>query len=201
MTPATTHRQRQALATRAAVTAAARALFAENGYVGTTMDSIAASADIPVQTIYSAFGTKAAILEDIRVTWIAASRVADLHSRALAASQPKQRLAGAAEWTRRQFEMGYDIVSVHQEAARADPRVAASWRHALAGRESAIKELIASVAPALKAQLSTTRAVGLYVALTLPEIYRELVISRGWKSSHYESWLAEALQTSLLRRA
>ena len=49
--------------------------------------------------------------------------------------------------------------------------------------EYAIKELIASVAPALKPELSITRAVGLYVALTLPEIYRELVTDRGWKSS------------------
>ena len=55
------------------------------------------------------------------------------------------------------------------------------------------------MAPALKPELSIARTVGLYVALTLPEIYRELVIDRGWKSSHYETWLAEALQTSLLR--
>ena len=49
----TGHRQRQAEATKQQVAQVARALFAEHGYVATTISTIATEADIPVQTIYS----------------------------------------------------------------------------------------------------------------------------------------------------
>ena len=52
-----THRQRQAAATRRQIAAAARQLFAERGYVATTIAAISERADIPVQTVYSAIGT------------------------------------------------------------------------------------------------------------------------------------------------
>ena len=42
-----THRQRQAAATRRQIAAAARQLFAERGYVATTIAAISERADIP----------------------------------------------------------------------------------------------------------------------------------------------------------
>src|SRR5215470_4197964 len=60
-----THRERQALATKQQIASAARTLFAERGYVATTIAAISTEADIPAPTIYSAFGGKAAILQEI----------------------------------------------------------------------------------------------------------------------------------------
>src|ERR1700694_5902337 len=119
-----TYRRRQALATRAAVTEAARRLFAAHGYVATTIQAIADTADIPVQTIYSAFGSKPAILEEIRRKWIVDADVEVLYARALASPESRDRLRLAAHWTRRPFQLRHDVIAVSRrqlEATRVLP--------------------------------------------------------------------------------
>lgn len=192
------HRERLAQETRHRVAAAARRLFAEHGYVQTSVGAIATAAGVPEQTIYSSFGTKPAILEEVRVRWIEESQVAALHAAAMELPSPGERLASAAHWTRRQFELGYDVIAVYEEAARTDPRAAQAWRQALTFREAAVRVLLDSVAASLRPGLSRRRALDLYVALTVPDVYRELVVSRGWSPAAYEEWLAGALTSSLL---
>src|SRR4051794_36121071 len=64
MTPSKppTLRQRQAEATRAGIVAAARTLFAEHGFVDTSVAQIAEAAGVAVQTVYKSWGTKRALL-------------------------------------------------------------------------------------------------------------------------------------------
>lgn len=180
------------------VAAAARRLFARRGYTATTIEAIAAESKVPVQTIYSAFGAKPAILEEIRRLWILDTEVAELHAAAMRLRDPRARLARAAHWSRRQFELGHDVITVHQEAARFDHRVAQGWHAALAGRDAAIVALIRPLSAALRPGLSVRGAADLYVALTLPEIYRTLVLERQWSLRRYEVWLAGALTGELL---
>ena len=184
------HRRRQALATRDLVAAAARRLFRDQGYTATSVESISKASGVPAQTIYSAFGSKPAILEHIREAWVAETRVRDLGAEAAALPDIAQRLTAAAGWTRRQFELGIDVIAVYEEAARADPRVAAAWRRVLAGREAAIREVFG--------EFMTGRRLDLYLALTLPAIYRALVEDRGWTPDAYQQWLAAALARDLL---
>jgi AcrR family transcriptional regulator len=195
---ATSHRQRQAKATRSAVAAAARTLFAEHGYTSTTIEAISDAAEIPVPTIYSAFGNKPAVLEEVRQHWIAEADVERLHRQALAVPDLQRRLHLAAHWTRRQFELGYDVIAVYQEAARADPRVAAVWRQVMSFREAAVSDLLESLSGHLRPPLTLTQALDLYVAWTLPEVYRTLVLERSWSPNKYERWLGELLARELL---
>src|SRR5690242_6540456 len=58
-------RQAQAQATRQQMVAAAAQLFVERGYVGTTLEAIAAAAGVAVQTVYAVFHTKRALLADV----------------------------------------------------------------------------------------------------------------------------------------
>jgi AcrR family transcriptional regulator len=192
------HRQRQAQATREAVAGAARRLFVEQGYIATTIEAISEAAEIPVPTIYSAFGNKPAILEEARRLWIAETDVENLHRRALATPEVQKRLRLAAHWTRRQFELGYDLISIYQEAARADPRLAAVWRQVMLRREAAVSELLESLRGRLRSGLKLRLALDLYVSWTLPEVYRTLVLERGWSPNRYENWLAELLIRELL---
>jgi AcrR family transcriptional regulator len=192
------HRHRQAQATREAVATAARLLFAEQGYVATTVEAISEAAEIPVPTIYSAFGNKPAILEEARRLWITETDVENLHRRAVTTPDVQKRLRLAAEWTRRQFELGYDVISVYQEAARADPRVAGVWRQVMLRREAAVSELLASMRGRLRSGLTVRRALDLYVTWTLPEVYRTLVLERAWSPNKYEHWLADLLIRELL---
>ena len=54
-------RSEHAAATRSRVLRAARILFARNGYSATTIAALAEEAGVAAQTLYSAFGSKAAI--------------------------------------------------------------------------------------------------------------------------------------------
>src|SRR5512147_2216856 len=58
-------RQEQATQTRQRILAAARQLFAERGYAGTSMQAIAAQADVGMQTIYAIFKSKPRLLVEL----------------------------------------------------------------------------------------------------------------------------------------
>ena len=58
-----THRQRQAQATRSMIVAAAQALFLEQGYICTTIEIIADRAGVATSTVYAIFGSKRGILK------------------------------------------------------------------------------------------------------------------------------------------
>src|SRR6478735_12842871 len=57
-----TRRAQQAAQTRSDVLAAATRLFTTSGWAGTTVSAIAAEAGVAVETIYSGFGSKKALL-------------------------------------------------------------------------------------------------------------------------------------------
>lgn len=192
------HRQRQLLTTREQVSRAARALFADRGYVGTTIAAISEAADVPAARIYSAFGTKAKILAEILRRWIAESDVQAQQDLALANSDPAERLRMAAHWNRRQLELGFDVIGIYQDAARTDPRMADEWRNVQAGRERAIRQLVESIAADLKPDVKVATAVDLHVTCTMPEVYRSLVLERGWSPARYDRWLADLLIEQLL---
>jgi AcrR family transcriptional regulator len=194
------HRQRQAMQTRQQVAAAARRLFAEHGYVATTIAAIAAAADIPAPTIYSAFGGKKQILDEIMLSWIAEADTRRLHDAALAELDPPARMRAIAHFTRRQLELGLDILLVYQEAARVDPAMAIGWRETLAGRERMLAVLLDSFAGHLAPGVDRAEAMDRFVACTTPEIYRTLVAERGWSPERFEHWLGDLLVHQLLER-
>jgi AcrR family transcriptional regulator len=188
------------MATKTQIASAARALFAGQGYVGTTIAAIAEAADIPAPTIYSAFGGKAAILRAIAWGVTDTLDIDRAHQEALAQPNPRDGLRKAANIQRRQFEQMYDVIDIYQEAARTDPDIAQDMRTIAANRESAFRRHVESIAPHLAPGVSVDDGVAVYLTLVLPEVYRTLVIERGWTTDRYENWLAIALITQLLRQ-
>ena len=193
------YRQRQAEATKREVARVARALFAERGYVATTISAISAEADIPAQTIYSAFGSKAKILDKITELWMTESRTTSLAAAYLQEPDPARQLRMLAELNRRQMEVGYDVVAIYREAAASDPQMAETMRNVLAAREREIRKLIKAVRPQLRPGLTVDAALDLTLALTLPEVFGLLVHERGWDPPRYERWLGDTLVGQLLR--
>jgi AcrR family transcriptional regulator len=189
------------MATKAQIAAAARTLFATQGYIATTITAIAEAADIPAPTIYSAFGAKAKILQAIAWGVTATLDVDTSHEEALAQSDPAQGLRLAARLQRRQYELMYDVIAVYQEAARTDPEIAHDVQKIMGNRERAYRRHIETIADHLAPGVSVSRGVDMYVTLVLPEIYRTLVLERRWTIDQYETWLADALIHQLLRRA
>jgi AcrR family transcriptional regulator len=192
------YRELQALATRERIAAAARTLFRERGYVATTIEVIAETAGVAVPTIYSALGSKKAILEEIRRLWIQDSQVQPLFVEALAEPDLNRRLELAARWQRLQLERGYDVIRIYHEAARADADIHAMWSEVLKGRAREKRRFIEALVDGLQPGLVVKDATDIYVALERPEIYEELVLERGWSPEQYERWLAKTLQQQLL---
>lgn len=192
------HRQRQAEATKREVARVARALFAEHGFVATTISAISAEADIPVQTIYSAFGSKAKILDKITELWMTEAETTSRAAAYLEEPDPTRQLRLLAELNRRQMQAGSDVVAIYQEAAASDPQMAETLRNVLAAREREIRRLVDALAPRLQPGLTVDSALDLTLALTLPEVFHLLVVERGWGPSRYETWLADTLVGQLL---
>jgi AcrR family transcriptional regulator len=190
------HRQRQAEATKEQIAAAARGLFASRGYVATTIAAIAEAADIPAPTIYSAFGTKAKILSDIAWRCVSTLDVDRQHEIARTDPDPVRGLRLAANIQRRQYEIMYDVIDIHQEAARTDPEIAAAVVRILGNRERSFRRHLESIQPHLRSTVDDALAV--YLTLVLPEVYRTLVLERGWSIDRYEEWLATTLIRDLL---
>ena len=192
------HRQRQAEATRQQIAHAARGLFAERGYLATTITAIADAADIPAPTIYSAFGSKGRILEKITHDWMDEARTVSIARASLAEPDPAQQLRMFAELNRRQLEVGSDVIAIYQEAARSDPQMAETLRKILASREAEINRLVDVLRPCLKPAVTVTSALDVCLACTVPEIYRTLVVERRWTPEQYETWLGNLLVDQLL---
>jgi AcrR family transcriptional regulator len=195
------HRERQADATKSQIARAARALFAEHGYAATTIAAISVAADIPVQTVYSSLGSKAKILERITQSWMDEAQTVSLAHASIKETDVRQQLRLLAELNRRQLEVGFDVITIYQEAARADPQMADTLRHVLAAREREIRRLLKTTARHHRSGLTLDRALDITLALTLAEVYRTLVIERGWSARRYEGWLGESLVAQLLKES
>jgi AcrR family transcriptional regulator len=193
-----TYRHRQAAATRRQIAGAARQVFAERGYVGTTIAAISERADIPLQTVYSALGSKARILQEVTRLAIGPLAVTETWEQA-AAGTPEEGLRTSAGLQRRQYEQMYDVVMTHLEGARVDADIARLTAGILANRDRRFGAYLESIAAHLRPGMDASRALDIYLTLVLPEVYRSLVLDRGWSPAQYETWLGDQLVHQLLR--
>jgi AcrR family transcriptional regulator len=193
-----THRQRQAQETKDRVVAAARALMAANGWAATTIDSIAAEAGVAPQTIYAAFGNKRALLEGMRRAMLRDSKIPELMAQAAAEPDASRRLGLWAQLVRQQMETSYDVISIHRQAAAADPKVATDYRSVLDNRARTFADFIHELRTDLAHGIDESTATDLLWCFSNEEIYRELVEERGWSADRYQQWLAATLVAQLI---
>jgi AcrR family transcriptional regulator len=194
----TTHRQRQAKATRSMIVTAAQALFLEQGYICTTIDVIAERAGVATSTVYAIFGSKRGILRAIRNAWHERTHIREVLNSSQPSANPVERLEQLAEATRRQWEMGAEITAIYTGAAAADPSAAAELNQALTGRREGLQTFAKSLEPHLRAGLDATHAAAILQALCLPEVFDELVRHSGWSADEYKTWLVQTLRREML---
>jgi AcrR family transcriptional regulator len=193
-----THRQRQAQATRNLIVATAQALFLEQGYICTTIDVIAERAGVATSTVYAVFGSKRGILRAIRDTWHERTHIRELINSSQQSASPAERLEQLAEATRRQWEMGAEVTAIYTGAAAADPRAAAELTQALSGRREGLQSFAKSLEPYLRPGMDITHAAAILQALCMPEVFDELVRHSGWSADEYQAWLAQAVKRQML---
>ena len=192
------YREQQADATKDRVAAAARGLFVERGFAGTSITAISEAAGVPAQTIYSAFGSKARILARVTEVWMRETTTRALAEEYVEEPDAGRRLRLFAALNRHQLDAGADVLNIYREAARTDPSMAAALDAMMSARERELAKLLASVESDLRAGLSVADALAITLALCVDAAYATLR-DAGWDGARYERWLGEALVGQLLR--
>ncbi len=192
-------RRRDRAETRARMLEAALRLFLERGYAATTIPAIAEAAGVAVSTIYWAFGSKRAIVGEIREAWFAQAQTAVRMREVLATEDPGPRLEAYARFMGNQWATGADALTVQQDAMHADPEVAAEIAMVLEGRATSLRAVVEPLGPYLREPLTIDAAHDLLLALSMLELYRELR-GRGWSDDAYQVWLGSVLREQLLER-
>ncbi len=184
--------------TKDRIVAAARKLMAERGWTGTTMEAIAEEAGVATPTVYAALRNKRSIVEAMRHTMLRDARIPELMEAVATEPDPARRLELWAKLVRQQMETSYDVISIHRQAARADPAFAEDYRKVLDNRARAFSEFIDGLKDRLAPGIDPGTATDLLWALSNEELYRELVHERGWSHDRFEQWLGRTLVAQLL---
>jgi TetR/AcrR family transcriptional regulator, regulator of autoinduction and epiphytic fitness len=190
---------------RRAVVDAARALFLERGYQATTIDAISDHADVPAATVYRLFSSKLGILKTLLDASIAGDDQAlTLDERPgvaalFAEPNPEKLLAGFASITVAVNVRSSDVYRILASASGSDPAAAVLLADYQQQRDDGQGRIARSLARArvLRPGLRERDAADLVHALMSPELYRLLVIDRGWAPERYERWLASILADQL----
>jgi AcrR family transcriptional regulator len=199
-------RAEQAAQTRLRILEASGDLFAQRGYGATTIDAVATSAGVAVDTVYAIFGTKKGMLSaliDLRVT--GSSEGSDVLAgeapRALRnVSNQRQMLAGFAADIVPRIERVRPIDDVMQSAGAIDPEIAELRARMQENRFSKLRIFIEWLAAngALRRDMDVDEAATIAWTLTSPEVNRLLRDVRGWSSQRYQEWLSTTLVRLLL---
>lgn len=194
-------RERQAAATHQDILMAARRLFAEHGYVATSMAAIAEEADTAVQTIYDSVGPKRSIMLALVAMAEGEAGVGEFRDRLFQTRDPRMALTLWVTMTRQFVERSADIVGALQSAAAAEPDVAAAYDEAKRNHQMGaswtgnLLERLDALAPGLTAQ----RAGAIIALLTWGTTWQELLHDHGWTLDACEAWMIESLTRLLLR--
>ncbi|SHK78783.1 transcriptional regulator, TetR family [Pseudonocardia thermophila] len=192
-----TARAERAAATRARIVEAASELFAERGYLDTTMTALAEAAGVAVQTLYLSFGSKGAVLEAVwRGTgpdqpdgWREQVTTAPDGPTALA-----RHVAATAEVLERRRRLAAVLA-----AAAADPEpaalLAAAREAAWAWHAAVVDEL--ALRPGFTLELTLERATQIVGALLSQEAYGLLVGENGWTVADWTAWTTRHLTADL----
>ena len=204
--PPVSRRAARAEQTRRRIIDAATELFVELGYAATTIEAIAAKADVAVETVYSRFRNKANLLDAILGPAISgADDGTTLFGRAdfaeiRACKDQREQLRLMARFSRAILERTATIHRILATAAATDPHAAQLHRldnQRRADSQHAYIDLLRRNGPIRKG-MSRGDAAATYAALANPANYAFLTEDRGWTADRFEAWLADSLTRLLL---
>jgi AcrR family transcriptional regulator len=201
-------RREQAAATRRTMLEAAQRLFERDGYVATTMESVAAGAGVALKTVYAAFGTKGGLLRalwDLQLKGDAddapvAER--DWYREVLEEARPERQLALNARNVRVVRSRIGTLLGVIRSAAVVDADCAALWHLIETDFYDNQRVIVESIDArgGLRDGLDVTRATDILWTLNHPDVWLLLVGGRGWSPEEFESWFTEVTGDQLLGR-
>jgi AcrR family transcriptional regulator len=204
-----TRRQGQARANRTRVVDAARRRFLADGYAATKLATVAADADVSVETIYKTFRNKAGLLKAVFDIAVAGDDeplplperefVAEINAEPDAAAKLRRYALHLEQTMPRTAE----IQLLVRATATLDPEIEG------VRREMQQERLIGMTAFAshldesgcLRSDVDADAARDILWTYNSVELYELLVLERGWTVGRYRDFVAEALIAALLPNA
>jgi AcrR family transcriptional regulator len=198
-------RQAQARETRRQIAEAARGLFFERGYSGTTIDAIARAAGVASETVYSIFGSKRKILSHLMDISIGGD---DQPIRLLDRSGPQAVLHDTDQhYQIMMFSQGIteilvraaQLFEVMRSAAMTEKEIADLIRNLLKERLENMTTFVKHLASngGLLEGMDIPLAAEMVWTITSPEVFLLLTRDRNYSKGRYTTWL-EATLTRLL---
>jgi AcrR family transcriptional regulator len=196
----------QARTTRAALLEAAGRLFADQGYVATSIEQIAGAAGVARATVFTSVGGKPALLKGAYdVALVGDDLPIPLADRpesrgALQEIDPLKFLRMYAKIATGLTGRVSGINEAIRGAAGADIDARHLWETVQQERAVGAQHVIEALEKKTKLRAGLDRKTAMDIVWTLiePGLYYQLVRQRGWSPEQFEKWLAEPLRTQLL---
>ena len=193
-------RAEYAEATRRAIVAAARDLFAKHGYTATKVDDVAALARVSPATVYAVAGGKQGLLHTLVDEWTLAPIVDQTYRAIESSDTPDEVLRITASNVRQMRREWGDVMKIVINTAAMDEAAAAGLRLATeryrAGMDAAANK-IADLG-GLKPGLSTAGAADILWFYFGYSGFFTLMDDNGWSADRSEQWLREMAATAVL---
>jgi len=194
-------RQRGAEVTRSRIVAAARELFSTKGYEGTTIAAVAELAGVSAPSVYGIYKSKEGLVRELLRGAAFGPEYLALVERVLTHPDAVECLRTSARITRHVCEAERAQLGLIRGAPLLSPELreieAEGERIRYERQEVLVRRLFdADVAiPGIEFD----RARDILWGLTGRELFRSMVLERGWAPEEYERWLAETLIRTLVR--
>jgi AcrR family transcriptional regulator len=197
-------RREAAARTRQAILDAALELFTLRGYTATPVAAIAERAGVALDTVYAAAGRKPELAKLLIETAISGTSQAvpaeerDYVQAIRAAADADTKIAVYAAAMRGIASRMAPVLSIIQQAAAAEPELAALWRRIGERRAANMRLFVADLATVAPLRVDRGEAADIVWATNAPELYQLLVHQRGWTPERYEQFLADTWRRLLL---
>ncbi len=193
-------RDAQAAQTRSQILEAAQKLFKAQGFDEVTIQKIAHAADVSMPTIYALFKSKRGVMQALIDTALPAPEFEALVNASMEEKSPHKRLSITAQIARQIYDAEKDQSDILRGAAVVSPELKKLEQEREKRRYSRQEEYVKKLQKEkfLAHGLTLSKARDILWALTGRDLYRMLVIEKGWSSHEYEKWLAQILVQSLL---
>ena len=198
-------RSQRSRETRARILDAARQLFLNHGYTGSTAAAIAARAGVSQSMLFAAFGTKAGVLQALIGQAVAGDDTAKPLSQRPTWSgivaEPDVR-AAVGRFAALSADMqarSWRLIEMARTASDSDPAMAALLARGATNRRADCRHFVEqAIAGNRRHDVTLDEAVDVVWLYTSADIYRLLVGITGWSHEHYTAWLADSLATATL---
>ncbi len=197
-------RRQAAARTRAAILEAALQLFTSQGYAATPMTAIAERAGVALDTVYASVGRKPELARLLIETAISGRSQAvpagerDYVQAIQAAPDAQAKIGVYAAAMRAIAGRLAPVLAIIQQAAPAEPGLAALWREISERRAANMHRFVAGLAEVAELRVDPGEAADIVWATNAPELYQLLVSQRGWSPERYEHFLADTWNRLLL---